>query len=115
MAYVDHHVDAEIAADGALVGFARVGGPEQGADLRDGVIAGEREGDDGRLLHEALHIGEEGLGRDVRVMLPEEGVAEAKHLDAADLETGGFEPTQHLSDEGFADGVGFEQNECGFL
>lgn len=115
MADIDHHVDAEIAADGALVGLARIGGAEEGAHAGDGVIARQGEGDDGGLLHEFANVGEERFGRDVSVMFLEQGIGELEHLDASNFQAGGFEPGESLTDESFADGVGFEENERGFV
>lgn len=115
VADVDHHIDAEIAADGALGGLGGVGGAEEVADAVDGVVAGQGEGDDGGLLHEGLDLGEEGLGGDVGVVFAQEGVVEAEHPDAPDPEIRGFEAGEDLSDEGLGDGVGFEQYESGFL
>ena len=106
---------AEVATDGSGGSCGGVGGSDEVADLVDDVFASEGEGDDGGLLHEAAHFGEEGHVRDVGVVLGEDFVGKGHHFDAFDLEAGGFVAGEDGSDIAFRDGVGLEEDECGFL
>lgn len=105
---------AEVAADRSSSGDGRVGRSEEIAHFGDDVFASESEGDDGTLLHEVTHVGEEGHLRNVRVVLSEDFIREGEHFDALDLEPSSFVTSEDGADVSFGDRVGFEEDESCF-
>lgn len=105
---------AEVATDGACCRLERIRRSEQVADAGDDAVTFEGEGDDGRLLHEASHLWEEGLVGDVGVVLSEDLVAECHHFDTADDESLILKTSEHLADDVFLNRVGLEKDKSGF-
>ena len=108
MADVDHHIHAEITANGAFVSLLGICRTKQVANVRNGVFTLQRECNHRSLLHEILDLWKERLFRDMRVMFPQECVSELEHFQAANFESGALEALQDLSDELFANCIGFE-------
>ena len=58
---VHHHVDAEVAADRALVGLLGIGRSDDGPDIVDRIVRREGQGHNGGRGHESLQFGKERL------------------------------------------------------
>ena len=70
MADVDHHIHAEITANGAFVSLLGICRTKQVANVRNGVFTLQRECNHRSLLHEILDLRKERLFRDMRIMFP---------------------------------------------
>ncbi len=114
VANIDHHIDAEIAANCSLGGFFGIRRSKQITHASYRIFTFEREGDDRGALHELLHFRKERLLRNVRVVFAKQGIFKAKHFDPAKAEASGFEAGRYGADVALLESVGFEQNERGF-
>jgi len=114
VADVDHHVLAEVAADGSSGSFFGVCWSEEVADFSDGSVTFKGEGDDGGATHEGGDVREEGLVGDVGVVLGEDLLVELHHFDSDDFEACVLEASEDVTREIFLDSIGFKENKRGF-
>lgn len=111
MADVDHHVLAEVPANGSLFSFFRIRWPEHVAHFSDDVVTFENERDHWCRLHEFDDVREERLICDVTVVIGEKLVTEMHHFRSANFEAGILVAIDYVSAVSLGNTVGLEKNE----
>lgn len=100
------HLEGVVATDGAGGRSKGVGGAEHGTAGLDGVKALPDHADNGAREHVLDERGEEGLGREVGVVLLEVLLGGSSELEGDELEAALLEAGDDLADEAALDAVG---------
>mmetsp|Transcript_21677 Transcript_21677/g.84466 ORF Transcript_21677/g.84466 Transcript_21677/m.84466 type:complete len:526 (+) Transcript_21677:1337-2914(+) len=104
----------EVGADGALLGFLRVGGAHQVTVLQDGTLALQGLDHDRAGDHEVHQVIEEGAGLVDGVELLGLDARQMHHLGGDDLQAGGLEAGIDLADDVLRHGIGLDDGQGGF-
>jgi len=114
VADVPTEVGAEVAPDGAGGGSQGVGLAQHDAALPDHVKALPDHGADGARVHVLDQAGEEGLGREVGVVLLKVLLAGLADLDGDQFVAAVFKSRDDVSDQAALDTVGLDGDEGSF-
>jgi len=115
VADVPTEVDTKVAPDGAGLGSQGVGLAQHDAALLDDVEALPDHGADGARVHVLDQAGEEGLGREVGVVLLQVLLAGLADLDGHQLVAAVFKSRDDVSDQAALDTVGLDGDEGAFV